>query len=233
MLAKRIIPCLDVSRGRVVKGVKFVNLRDTGDPIEMALVYDRAGADELMVLDIAASDGDRGSFVNKIQKITNKISIPLAVGGGIKKLKDAEQLFSVGTDKFVLGSGAYHNPGLIEKIADKYGPERLVVSIDARHKAPELWEVYTQGGQRSTGLNVIKWASEVESRGAGEILLTSMDRDGTKNGYDLTLTSSVREAVNIPVIASGGAGGLNHFLEALTIGRADAVLAASTFHYGE
>ncbi len=233
MLAKRIIPCLDVDCGRVVKGVKFVDLRDAGDPVELAAYYDAAGADELVFLDITASHEGRETMVDVVRRTADSVFIPFTVGGGIRTIEDIRKMLQAGADKTAINTAAVLNPSLIEEGARKFGSQCIVVAIDARRIGPARWEVLTHGGRRGTGIDAVDWAREVERRGAGEILLTSLDRDGTKDGYDLELTRAVSEAVRIPVIASGGAGTLEHLYEGLTLGAADAVLAASIFHYQE
>ncbi|RDV84836.1 imidazole glycerol phosphate synthase subunit HisF [Ammonifex thiophilus] len=232
MLAKRIIPCLDVDKGRVVKGVRFVSLRDAGDPVELAALYDREGADELVFLDITASAEGREIMRDVVKRVAEKIFIPFTVGGGIKTLEDVRNILAAGADKVAINTAAVRNPELISQAAEQFGRQCVVVAIDARRVGPGRWEVYIHGGRTPTGLDAVAWARRVVELGAGEILLTSMDRDGTKEGYDLELTRAVAEAVPVPVIASGGAGKLEHFAEALTEGRADAVLAASLFHFG-
>ncbi len=236
MLAKRIIPCLDVDRGRVVKGIRFVSLVDAGDPIEQAKRYDAEGADELTFLDITASSDKREIVAALVRRVADEVFIPFTVGGGLRSLEDIRAVLRSGADKVSLNTAAIEEPELISKAAEVFGSQCMVVSIDARRNpsgASEGWSVFTYGGRRPTGLDVIEWALEAERLGAGEILLTSMDCDGTRNGYDLELTRAVSLAVRIPVIASGGAGKLNHFYEALTEGGASAVLAASLFHSGE
>lgn len=233
MLTKRIIPCLDVHRGRVVKGVNFVNIQDAGDPVALAAHYDQAGADELVFLDITASVEGRDIMLEVVKRTAEQVFIPFTVGGGIKTLEDIRITLAAGADKVSFCTPAVQNPRLVEEAAKKFGSQCVVVAIDARRREEGWWEAYIHGGRTPTGLDVLAWAKEVENLGAGEILLTSMDRDGTKDGYDLELTAAVSSAVQIPVIASGGAGNLQHLLEGLTIGKADAVLAASIFHYGE
>lgn len=233
MLAKRIIPCLDVKEGRVVKGTNFINLRDAGDPVELAAFYDREGADELVFLDITASAEGRGIMEDVMRRTAEVAFIPFTVGGGLRSLEDIRAMLKAGADKVSLNTPAVQNPDLVRDAALRFGSQCVVVAIDARRVGQGRWEVYTHGGRKPTGRDVIQWARQVESLGAGEILLTSMDRDGTKDGYDLELTRAVAEAVNIPVIASGGAGTLEHLYQGLTEGKADAVLAASIFHYGE
>ncbi|MEG1835715.1 MAG: imidazole glycerol phosphate synthase subunit HisF [Oscillospiraceae bacterium] len=232
MYAKRIIPCLDVKNGRVVKGVSFVNLRDAGDPVECAIEYNKKGADELVLLDITATHEGRGTMLDIVRRVANSIFIPFTVGGGISTIDDVKELLRAGADKISINSAAVRNPQLINDAANKFGSQCVVIAIDAK-KSENSWEVYLNGGRIPTGIDAIEWAKQVEKRGAGEILLTSMDCDGQKNGYDLELTKAVSETVNIPVIASGGAGTLRHFYDALTLGRADAVLAASLFHFNE
>jgi len=234
MLAKRIIPCLDVKDGRVVKGVNFVNLQDAGDPVETAALYDQAGADELVFLDITASSDQRKTIIDVVKRTAEKVFIPFTVGGGINNVEDIREILMAGADKISINSSAVKTPELITAGAKRFGSQCIVVAIDAKRKASgEGWEVYIHGGRTNTGLDVVEWAKKVESLGAGEILLTSMDADGTKDGYDLPVTAAVSEEVNIPVIASGGAGNLEHLYKALTEGKADAVLAASIFHYGQ
>ncbi|MFM9886878.1 MAG: imidazole glycerol phosphate synthase subunit HisF [Burkholderiales bacterium] len=233
-LAKRIIPCLDVTAGRVVKGVNFVNLRDAGDPIEIAKRYDDQGADELTFLDITASSDDRDIIVSVIEAVAAQVFIPLTVGGGVRKVEDVRRLLNAGADKVSINTAAVQTPALVDETSGRYGSQCIVVAIDAKRAATASgWEVFTHGGRRPTGLDAIAWALEMQRRGAGEILLTSMDRDGTKAGFDLELTRAVAEAVTIPVIASGGVGNLAHLADGVLIGKADAVLAASIFHFGE
>lgn len=232
-LAVRVVPCLDVKDGRVVKGVNFVELRDAGDPVEMAAIYSKEGADELVFLDITASVENRDTIVDVVRRTAENVFIPLTVGGGVRSVEDMRRLLAAGADKVGVNTAAVHNPGLINEGAAAFGSQCIVVAIDARkHQHEDRWEVYTHGGQSPTGMDAITWARECEARGAGEILLTSMDRDGTLAGYDLDLLRAVNAAVNIPVIASGGAGEMDHFVEAVKTGGADAVLAASLFHYG-
>lgn len=234
MFTKRIIPCLDVHNGRVVKGVNFVNLRDAGDPVEIAAAYDKAGADELVFLDITASSDARATVVDMVRRVAEQVFIPFTVGGGIRTVEDFKVLLREGADKISVNSAAIDNPMLIREAADKFGSQCVVVAIDARRRADGSgWNVYKHGGRIDTGLDAVAWARKVNELGAGEILLTSMDCDGTKAGYDLELTRTIAENVSIPVIASGGAGTKEHFYEALTEGKADAVLAASLFHYKE
>ncbi len=232
MLAKRIIPCLDVDRGRVVKGVRFVDLRDAGDPVALAALYDAEGADELVFLDITASAEDRPILEEVVRRTAAEVFIPLTVGGGIRSVEDARRMLRAGADKVAVNTAAVQRPELVWELARLFGSQCVVVAIDARQVAPGRWEVYTHGGRRPTGRDAVAWAQEVERLGAGEILLTSMDRDGTTEGFDLALTQAVSEAVGIPVIASGGAGKPEHFVAVLTEGKADAALAASVFHFG-
>lgn len=232
-LAKRIIPCLDVKDGRVVKGINFVNLKDAGDPVEIASAYSKEGADEVVFLDITASFEKRGTMLDIVSKTAEQVFIPLTVGGGIRNLEDIRTLLKRGADKVSINTKAVEDPDLVKKAAEEFGTQCIVVAIDAKKVKEGKWEVYTYGGRTPTGIDAVEWAKKVESLGAGEILLTSMDRDGTKDGYDLELTRTISESVNIPIIASGGAGTLEHLAEGLTKGKADAVLAASIFHYGE
>ncbi|NOZ27677.1 MAG: imidazole glycerol phosphate synthase subunit HisF [Chloroflexi bacterium] len=233
MLAKRIIPCLDVKDGRVVKGVNFINLRDAGDPVEQAQVYDAEGADELVFLDITASHEQRDIVLDMVRRVADTVFIPFTVGGGIRTIEDMSALLHAGADKVSINSAALRNPDLITEGAKRFGSQCIVVAIDARKEPDGRWQVYINGGRIPFGRDAVEWAKEAEDRGAGEILLTSMDTDGTKAGYDIPLTRAVSEAVSIPVIASGGAGALEHFCEALTVGGAEAALAASLFHYRE
>lgn len=234
MHTKRIIPCLDVNNGRVVKGVNFVDLKDAGDPVEIAKAYDKAGADELVFLDITASSDRRNTVVDMVRKVAETVFIPFTVGGGIRTVDDFRALLREGADKISINSSAIDTPNLISDAADKFGSQCVVVAIDAKKRADgNGWNIYKHGGRIDVGIDALEWAHKVEKLGAGEILLTSMDCDGTKAGYDLELTRAVAEAVNIPVIASGGAGNLEHFYDALTDGKADAALAASLFHYKE
>jgi cyclase len=233
MLAKRIIPCLDVSAGRVVKGVNFVELRDAGDPVEVARRYDEQGADEITFLDITASSDDRNIILHVVEQVAEQVFIPLTVGGGVRTVDDVRRLLNAGADKVSINTAAVNNPQVVADAAGKVGSQCIVVAIDAKQVAPGKWEVFTHGGRNRTGLDAIEWAQKVASLGAGEILLTSMDRDGTKNGFDLGLTRAVSDAISIPVIASGGVGNLDHLADGVTLGRADAVLAASIFHFGE
>ncbi|MEE1057131.1 MAG: imidazole glycerol phosphate synthase subunit HisF [Acutalibacteraceae bacterium] len=232
MYAKRIIPCLDVKNGRVVKGTSFVNLRDAGDPVQCAIEYDKQGADELVLLDITASSDARNIMVDIVSQVANSIFIPFTVGGGIRTVDDFTQILRAGADKVSVNSAAIKRPDIINEAAYKFGSQCVVVAIDAKRNNGS-WEIYINGGRIPMGIDAIEWAREVERRGAGEILLTSMDCDGQKQGYDLELTKAVSESVGIPVIASGGAGALEHFKDAFTDGKADAVLAASLFHFGE
>lgn len=233
MLAKRIIPCLDVKAGRVVKGVNFVSLRDAGDPVEIARRYDEQGADEITFLDITASSDDRDIILHIVEAVASEVFIPLTVGGGVRQVEDVRRLLNAGADKVGMNTAAVQNPQLVADAAAKVGSQCIVVAIDAKQTSPGKWEVFTHGGRNNTHLDAIDWARQVAALGAGEILLTSMDRDGTKNGFDLDLTRAVADAVAIPVIASGGVGNLQHLADGVTQGRADAVLAASIFHYGE
>ncbi|MDD4627540.1 MAG: imidazole glycerol phosphate synthase subunit HisF [Syntrophomonas sp.] len=233
MRAKRIIPCLDVHGGRVVKGTNFINLRDAGDPVEFAAFYDKEGADELVFLDISATSEERQTMVEVVRQTAREVSIPFAVGGGIRTLDDISNILKAGADKISMNSAAIRDPQIIKEGADKFGSQCIVVAIDARRISENSWEVYIDGGQLATGMDAREWARKVESLGAGEILLTSMDKDGTKDGYDIELTAAISEQVGIPVIASGGAGKLEHLYEAITQGKADAVLCASIFHFRE
>ena len=233
MFTKRIIPCLDVNRGRVVKGVNFVDLKDAGDPVEIARAYDAAGADELVFLDITASCENRDTVTDMVRAVASSVFIPFTVGGGIRTVDDFKKLLREGADKISVNSAAIDRPQLITEAAEKFGSQCVVVAIDARRRDDGGWNIYKHGGRLDTGIDAVWWAKKVEALGAGEILLTSMDCDGTKAGYDLELTQTVADAVNIPVIASGGADTLEHFYEAFTKGKADAVLAASLFHYKE
>ncbi len=233
MYAKRIIPCLDVKNGRVVKGMSFVNLVDAGDPVESAKQYDKQGADELVFLDITASSDSRNITIDMVEQVANSIFIPFTVGGGIRSVDDFNALLRAGADKVSVNSAAVYRPELISEAAYKFGSQCVVAAIDAKRKENGGWEVYVNGGRTPVGLDAVEWAKKCEELGAGEILLTSMDEDGQKKGYDIALTKAVSESVNIPVIASGGAGALEHFYDAFTEGKADAVLAASLFHFGE
>lgn len=238
MLAKRIIPCLDVDRGRVVKGVNFVGLKDAGDPVEIARRYNEQGADELTFLDITASSDERDLILHVVEEVAAQVFIPLTVGGGVRKVEDVRRLLNAGADKVSINTAAVQNPQLVADATGRYGSQCIVVAIDAKRAGPAAgsragWEVFTHGGRRPTGLDAVDWARTMQKRGAGEILLTSMDRDGTRAGFDLALTRAVSDAVGIPVIASGGVGVLEHLAEGVLEGRADAVLAASIFHFGE
>lgn len=236
-LAKRIIPCLDVDKGRVVKGVQFVDIRDAGDPVEVAKRYNEAGADEITFLDITASHEGRDTTVHTVEKIAAEVFIPLTVGGGIRELKDIRTMLNAGADKVSINSAAVNNPEFVREASEKFGAQCIVVAIDARRVSTEgeplRWEIFTHGGRKPTGIEVIEWAEKMASYGAGEILLTSMDCDGTKNGFDIELTKAVSDAVSIPVIASGGVGNLDHLADGVELAGADAVLAASIFHFGE
>ena len=231
-LAKRVIPCLDVTAGRVVKGVNFVGLRDAGDPVEIAARYDEQGADELAFLDITASSDDRDILLHVIEAVADRVFIPLTVGGGVRKVEDVRRLLNAGADKVSINTAAVQNPQLVRDASGIVGCQCIVVAIDAKRKG-DSWEVFTHGGRKPTGLDAVQWAKRMQQAGAGEILLTSMDRDGTKDGFDLALTAAVSSALEVPVIASGGVGKLEHFAEGVLEGRADAVLAASVFHFGE
>jgi cyclase len=238
MLAKRIIPCLDVDRGRVVKGIKFIGLRDAGDPVEIARRYNEQGADELTFLDITASSEERDLILHVVEEVAAQVFIPLTVGGGVRKVEDVRRLLNAGADKVSINTAAVQNPQLVADAAGRYGAQCIVVAIDAKQTKPAAslgirWEVFTHGGRRPAGLDAVAWARKMQTLGAGEILLTSMDRDGTREGFDLALTRAVAEAVDVPVIASGGVGKLDHLAEGVLEGRADAVLAASIFHFGE
>lgn len=233
MYAKRIIPCLDVKNGRVVKGVSFVDLRDAGDPVECAKAYDEQGADELVLLDITATHEGRSTMIDIVERVAKSVFIPFTVGGGIKSVDDFKELLRAGADKISVNSAAVRNPDLINQASYKFGAQCVVVAIDAKRKESGGWEVYLNGGRIPTGIDAVEWAIEAEKRGAGEILLTSMDQDGQKTGYDIELTRTISERVGIPVIASGGAGKAEHFYDAFTQGKADAVLAASLFHFNE
>jgi cyclase len=232
-LAKRIIPCLDVNAGRVVKGINFVGLRDAGDPVEVSRRYDAEGADELTFLDITASSDDRDLILSVIERVAEQVFIPLTVGGGVREVGDVRRLLNAGADKISINTSAVKNPGLVEQAAGRYGSQCIVVAIDAKSAGTGRWEVFTHGGRNPTGLDAVEWAVKVTELGAGEILLTSMDCDGTKRGFDLALTRAVADAVPVPVIASGGVGNLQHLVDGITRGGADAVLAASIFHYSE
>ena len=232
MLTKRIIPCLDVDRGRVVKGVHFVDIRDAGDPVENAEIYNEQGADEIIFLDITASSDRRDIIIDVVEKTAEQVFVPLTVGGGIRNLDDIRRLLRAGADKVSINTAAVESPDLVRKAADRFGSQCIVVAIDAKARNSS-WEVFIHGGRTPAGLDVLEWTKKMEELGAGEFMLTSMDRDGTKEGYDLRLTRTVSDLVNIPVIASGGVGTLEHLYDGLTDGRADAVLAASIFHYNE
>ena len=231
-LAKRIIPCLDVDNGRVVKGVNFVDIRDAGDPVEVAKRYNEQGADEITFLDITATSDDRETIVHMVEDVASQVFIPLTVGGGIRCVDDIRRMLNAGADKVGINSAAVNNPEFVKEAADKFGSQCIVVAIDAK-QVDDHWEIFTHGGRKPTGIDVVEWAKKMADYGAGEILLTSMDGDGTKKGYDLALTRAVCEAVDIPVIASGGVGNLEHLAEGILQGKADAVLAASIFHFGE
>ncbi len=232
-LAKRVIPCLDVTAGRVVKGVNFVELRDAGDPVEIAARYDREGADELCFLDITASSDERDIILQVIESVAERVFSPLTVGGGVRKVEDVRRLLNAGADKVSINTAAVQNPDLVRAASDKVGNQCIVVAIDAKRRARDGWEVYTHGGRKPTGLDAVDWARRMQQAGAGEILLTSMDRDGTRDGFDLALTRAVSDAVSVPVIASGGVGNLDHLAAGVLEGHADAVLAASIFHFGD
>jgi cyclase len=231
-LAKRIIPCLDVDNGRVVKGVKFVDIRDAGDPVEIARRYDREGADEITFLDITATHHNRDTIVHVVEQVASEVFIPLTVGGGIRTLDDIRRMLNAGADKVAINSAAVFNPDFVREAAERFGSQCIVVAIDAK-KVGGSWEIFTHGGRKSTGINALAWAEKMVSYGAGEILLTSMDRDGTHEGFDLSLTRAISEAVSVPVIASGGVGCLDHLADGIIEGKADAVLAASIFHFAE
>lgn len=233
MISKRIIPCLDVKDGRVVKGVQFLNLKDAGDPVEIAKKYSLDGADEITFLDITASHEDRNTMIDVVRRTASEVFVPLTVGGGVRVLEDVRNLLLAGADKVAINTAAVNNPGFVKDAAEKFGSQCIVVAIDARSNGKGGWEVYTHGGREPTGIDAVEWAGKMESLGAGEILLTSMDKDGTKDGYDLLLTKTVSRKVKIPVIASGGAGNIEHLFEGIKKGEADAVLVASIFHYGE
>ncbi|MES1983124.1 MAG: imidazole glycerol phosphate synthase subunit HisF [Pseudomonadota bacterium] len=233
MLAKRVIPCLDVNAGRVVKGVSFVELRDAGDPVEIARRYDEQGADELTFLDITASSDNRGILFRMIEQVAEQVFIPLTVGGGVREVMDVRNLLNAGADKVSINTSAVVNPQLVADATSRYGSQCIVVAIDAKQVEAGRWEVFTHGGRRATGLDAVQWALQMQQLGAGEILLTSIDRDGTRSGFNLALTRAVTDALDIPVIASGGVGNLQHLADGINLGGADAVLAASIFHYGE
>ncbi len=236
-LAKRIIPCLDVDRGRVVKGVNFVDIRDAGDPVEVARRYDQQGADEITFLDITASSDDRATIVHVVEQVAEQVFIPLTVGGGIRVIADVRRMLNAGADKVSINTAAIHNPAFVQEAADKFGSQCIVIAIDAKRVSAEgeapRWEIFTHGGRRPTGIDAVEWAVRMTTNGAGEVLLTSMDRDGTKIGFDLELTRAISEAVSVPVIASGGVGNLQHLADGVLLGKADAVLAASIFHFGQ
>jgi len=236
-LAKRIIPCLDVDKGRVVKGVKFVEIRDAGDPVEIAKRYDEQGADEITFLDITASSDERETMVHVVEQVAGQVFIPLTVGGGIRKVEDIRRMLNAGADKVAINTAAVFNPEFVREAAERFGSQCIVVAIDAKKVSaegePDRWEIFTHGGRKATGIDAVEWAKKMVDYGAGEILLTSMDCDGTKNGFDLALTRAVADAVHVPVIASGGVGNLDHLAEGITEGHAEAVLAASIFHFGE
>jgi len=236
-LAKRIIPCLDVDNGRVVKGVQFVEIRDAGDPVEIAKRYDEQGADEITFLDITASSDERETMVHVVEQVAGQVFIPLTVGGGIRKVEDIRRMLNAGADKVAINTAAVFNPEFVREAAERFGSQCIVVAIDAKKVSaegePERWEIFTHGGRKPTGIDAVEWAKKMVDYGAGEILLTSMDCDGTKNGFDLALTRAVADAVHVPVIASGGVGNLEHLAEGVTEGHAEAVLAASIFHFGE
>ena len=233
MLSKRIIPCLDVKDGRVVKGVNFVNLRDAGDPVEIAKKYSDEGADEVCFLDITASNEERKTMIDVVERTAGEVFVPLTVGGGVRTLDDVRQMLLAGADKVSINTAAVHNPDFVREAADKFGSQCIVVAIDARSSGDDTWEVFTHGGRNGTGIDAVQWAQKMEDYGAGEILLTSMDKDGTKSGYDLPLTKTISQNLRIPIIASGGAGNLEHLADGVKMGEADAVLVASIFHYGE
>jgi cyclase len=235
-LAKRVIPCLDVTAGRVVKGINFIGLRDAGDPVEIARRYDEQGADELAFLDITASSDERDLIVSVVESVASQVFIPMTVGGGVRSVADVRRLLNAGADKVSINTAAVQNPRLVQEAAARYGSQCIVVAVDARRAGadgPARWEVYTHGGRKAAGIDAVEWGRRMEAAGAGEILLTSMDRDGTRNGFDLELTRAFSDALSIPVIASGGVGSLEHLAEGVLQGHADAVLAASVFHYGE
>ncbi len=236
-LAKRIIPCLDVDAGRVVKGVKFVDIRDAGNPVEVARRYDEQGADEITFLDITASSDERETIVHVVEQVASEVFIPLTVGGGIRKVDDIRRMLNAGADKVGINTAAVHNPEFVAEAAARFGSQCIVVAIDARRVSAEgetpRWEIFTHGGRKPTGIDAVQWSVKMAELGAGEILLTSMDRDGTKNGFDLELNRTVSDAISIPLIASGGVGNLDHLVDGVKLGKADAVLAASIFHFGE
>jgi cyclase len=236
-LAKRIIPCLDVDEGRVVKGVQFVDIRDAGDPVEVAKKYDQQGADEITFLDITASHQGRDTMVHTVEKMASQVFIPLTVGGGIRKVEDIRMMLNAGADKVAINTAAVFNPEFVKEAADRFGSQCIVVAIDAKKVSnegePGRWEIFTHGGRKPTGIDAVEWAKKMAAYGAGEILLTSMDQDGMKNGFDLGVTKAITDAISIPLIASGGVGNLQHLADGVTLGGADAVLAASIFHFGE
>lgn len=232
-LAKRIIPCLDVDKGRVVKGVNFVDIRDAGDPVEIAKRYNDQGADEITFLDITASNEERDTTVHTVEKIAEEVFIPLTVGGGIRTVKDIRTMLNAGADKVSINTAAIHNPDFVKEAAERFGSQCIVVAIDTKQVAENRWEIFTHGGRRATGINAVEWAIKMVANGAGELLLTSMDRDGTKAGFDLAVTRAISDAVPVPVIASGGVGNLEHLVDGVKLGGADAVLAASIFHFGQ
>lgn len=232
-LAKRIIPCLDVDKGRVVKGVNFVGIRDAGDPVEVSRRYNEQGADEITILDISATHEGRGTMLETVSAVAGQVFIPLTVGGGIRTVEDIRAMLNAGADKVSINSAAVSNPDFVRAASERFGAQCIVVAIDAKQTAEDKWEIFTHGGRKPTGIDAVEWAVKMESYGAGEILLTSMDRDGVKSGFDLALTRAVSDAVHVPVIASGGVGNLDHLAEGVLQGHADAVLAASIFHFGE
>ncbi len=232
-LARRIIPCLDIDAGRVVKGVRFVDIRDAGDPVAVARRYDEQGADEICFLDITASSDERDTIVAVVEAVADQVFIPLTVGGGVRSIDDARRLLNAGADKVSINTAAIREPDLVSRLADRFGSQCIVVAVDAKKASPGQWEIFTHGGRRATGLDAVQWCRKMASLGAGEILLTSMDRDGTRDGFDLALTRAVSDAVPIPVIASGGVGELEHLAQGVIAGGADAVLAASIFHFGD
>ncbi len=236
-LAKRIIPCLDVDNGRVVKGVQFVDIRDAGDPVEVAKQYDQQGADEITFLDITATSDNRGTMVHVVEEVASQVFIPLTVGGGIRSVEDIRTMLNAGADKVAINSAAIFNPGFVQEACDAFGSQCIVIAIDAKKVSlpdeDDRWEIFTHGGRKSTGIDAVEWAQKMEDLGAGELLVTSMDRDGTKNGFDLSLTRAISDSVKIPVIASGGVGKLEHLAEGIIEGHAEAVLAASIFHFSE
>jgi len=233
MLSKRIIPCLDVKDGRVVKGINFVNLRDAGDPVEIAKKYSDEGADEVCFLDITASNEERKTMIDVVERTAGEVFVPLTVGGGVRTLDDVREMLLAGADKVSINTAAVNNPDFVKQAAEKFGTQCIVVAIDARRSGEDKWEVFTHGGRNGTGIDAVEWAQKMEEYGAGEILLTSMDKDGTKSGYDLPLTRTISRKLTIPIIASGGAGNLEHLSDGVVSGEADAVLVASIFHYGE